>query len=269
MKPELQSNNHTQVTGVSHARRWGVLLWAGIVIALFVYSIVGMNIDYQRAMRGVHQLSGMLRQMFPPSIEIVPQLIDPAIESLQVAILGTFLGLVFSLVLGVFAAHNLTPHPVVEFLCKSFAAFTRAVPALIWALLFIVAVGLGPLPGILALGVNSVGMLGKVFAETIEEVDKGQIEAVMSTGATKLQVVFRAIFPAVIPAFLSWVLFRLDINIRYSSVLGVVGAGGIGLQLVRTTRMLDYPGTLMVTLVIFLMVWIVELINNQIRSFIR
>ena len=236
---------------------------------LFLASVLGMRINVDRIIAGVDRLQVMLTQMFPPDFSILGRIAKPAIETLYVAIMGTSIGIGLSLIIGILAAHNITPHPVVEIVLKAFSAFTRAVPALIWALLFIVAVGLGPLPGILALAVNSIGMLGKVFAESIEEIDRGQIEAVAATGATPIQIVFKAIIPSVTPALVSWSLFRLDINIRYSAVLGVVGAGGIGLELVRSTRMLAFDETLTITLVIFVMVWLVEFVNNRIREFIR
>ncbi len=255
--------------GRSPMRRLMPLWWALGLTALFVVSILGMNLNIARIIEGGDRLVVMLGQMFPPDFSILGRIIGPAIETLYVAILGTFLGVVFSIVIGVLAAHNITPHVTVEIALKGFSAFTRAVPALIWALLFIVAVGLGPLPGILALAVNSIGMLGKVFAESIEEIDKGQIEAVAATGATPLQIISKAIIPSVTPALVSWSLFRLDINIRYSAVLGVVGAGGIGIELVRSTRMLAFDETLTITLLIFVMVWAVEYVNNKIRAFIR
>ncbi|SIP88799.1 phosphonate transport system permease protein [Alkalispirochaeta americana] len=245
-------------------------LWCFLALTvLFLLSIAGMNLNFARIVAGVDRLGIMLGQMFPPDFSILGRIMDPAIETLFVAILGTFIGIILSLLIGVLAAHNITPHPAVEVLLKGFSAFARAVPALIWALLFIVAVGLGPLPGILALAVNSIGMLGKVFAESIEEIDQGQIEAVAATGATPVQIVFKSVIPSVTPALVAWSLFRLDINIRYSAVLGVVGAGGIGLELVRSTRMLAFNETLTITLVIFLMVWAVEFVNNQIRNFVR
>lgn len=258
-----------QLYGKSLIRRllpvWCML---GLTV-LFLISALGMRINIDRIISGVDRLAVMLAQMFPPDFSILGRIAGPAIETLYVAIMGTSIGIGLSLLIGILAAHNITPHPIVEIALKGFSAFTRAVPALIWALLFIVAVGLGPLPGILALAVNSIGMLGKVFAESIEEIDQGQIEAVAATGATPVQIVFKAIIPSVTPALVAWSLFRLDINIRYSAVLGVVGAGGIGLELVRSTRMLAFDETLTITLVIFVMVWLVEFVNNKIRAFIR
>lgn len=167
------------------------------------------------------------------------------------------------------AAKNLAPHYVISVVLKASFGMVRAVPALIWALLFIVAVGLGPLPGILALAVNSIGMLGKVFAEAFEEVDKGIIEAIRATGGNWLQVVTHGIIPETVPTLVSWSIFRLDINVRYSSILGIVGAGGIGWELARASRMGDYASAMTVTLVIFAMVFTIELITDRLRKLVR
>ncbi len=237
-----------------------------LIVVLLVHSLLQLGLDIDRMVRGFSQIQGFLDRAFPPDYETLPRLWGPAIATVQIAILGTLIGIVLSLVLGALAASNLTPHWTIGFLLKTFFALTRAIPALIWALLFIAAVGLGPLPGILALGVNSIGMLGKIFAEAFEEVDPGVIEAIRATGGNPLQVVLQGVIPQAMPTLVSWSIFRLDINIRYSSILGIVGAGGIGWELSRASRMGDYASAITVTLVIFLTVYVIELITDQLRK---
>jgi phosphonate transport system permease protein len=180
--------------------------------------------------------------------------------------MGTLWGIVFSIVLAMFAAKNVAPHISISYGVKAFAAFVRAVPALIWALLFIIAIGLGPTPGILALAVNSVGMLLKVYAEAIEEIDQGVIEALKATGASKFQIVMQGVIPSVMSIIISWSIFRFDINIRYAAVLGVVGAGGIGWELVRASRIMAYDEVLGITLVIFAMILCAELLARYLKN---
>lgn len=240
-----------------------------LVFGLFLFSSLQLEINYSRMVRGLENLRGFMVGMFPPNLSIIPDVWPQAIESIQIAIMGTVLGIFLSIFLSIFAAKNLTPFPLLGILLKGFFALTRAIPALIWAILFIIAVGLGSLPGILALGVNSIGMLGKVFSELFEDVQPGITEAILSTGASRIQVFSQGIVPEVLPAIISWSLFRLDINIRYSSILGVVGAGGIGWELVRASRMLDYQATLTVTLFIFVMVLLVEQLTAVMRRAIR
>ncbi len=245
-----------------------------LIILIFMtfflfFSLSQMNINPARVIRGFSTLSDLIKNMFPPDFGQLSRLWPLAIESIQIAILGTVLGIIFSITLSMFAAKNLTPIPGLGVILKGFFAFTRAVPALVWALLFITAVGLGTLPGILALGVNSIGMLGKVFSESFENINKATIEGLNSTGASRMQVFFQGVVPETIPIILSWSLFRFDINIRYSSILGVVGAGGIGWELVRASRMRDYPALLMVILVILVMVYAVEQFTGYARRVVR
>ena len=246
-------------------RAWIV---AVLIVASFAGSLAWLRIDPNRVMRGFAQIGEFAARAFPPDLATLWRLGPAVVDTLQIGIVGTALGIVLSLVLGAFAARNLTPHPALSFLLKAAFGLTRAIPALVWALLFIVAVGLGPLPGILALAVNSIGMLGKIFAETFEEVDSGVIEALRSTGARLGQVFREGIVPETLPTLISWSIFRLDINIRYASILGIVGAGGIGWELARSARMGDFPATITVTLVIFALVWTVELASNALRRLI-
>ncbi|MCC5910430.1 MAG: phosphonate ABC transporter, permease protein PhnE [Clostridiaceae bacterium] len=241
----------------------GFLVFTGI---LFIFSFLQLDFTMDKLINGFERGGFMLSRMFPPVITDLNALLGAAIESIQVAVVGTLLGVIFSLILSVFAAKNTSPHIILSYLVKGFAGFVRAIPALIWAIMFIVAVGLGPSAGIMALAINSIGMLVKVYAESIEEMDKGVIEALRATGASPFQVVMQGILPAVMSIFISWSVFRLDINIRYAAILGVVGAGGIGAELSRYTRASNFDQALGVTIIIFLMVIAVEKITVYIKE---
>lgn len=235
------------------------------LLGFFVLSVTQLDIDGKRLMQSFDRASYILADMFPPVFNEPKSLLEAALESVQIAILGTVFGVILSIVLCMFAARNVSPHPSIVYAVKGFAGFVRAVPALIWALLFIIAVGLGPTAGMLAIAVNSIGMLVKVYAESIEEVDQGMIEALKATGATRFQIVTQGILPAVANMFISWSLFRFDINIRYASILGVVGAGGIGWELVRASRLLNYDEALGVMLVIFLIIILSEACTRYLK----
>jgi len=247
-----------------------VRAWAAVALvgATFLGSLAWLGIDPARIARGVSQIGEFAARAFPPDLDTLMRLGPAVVDTLQIGILGTAFGILMSLALAALAARNLTPHRALSVALKAGFGLTRAIPALVWALLFIVAVGLGPLPGILALAVNSVGMLGKIFAETFEEVDRGVIEALRSTGARPGQVFREGIGPETLPTLISWSIFRLDINIRYASILGIVGAGGIGWELSRAARMGDFPAAMTVTLVIFALVWSVELASNALRRLV-
>lgn len=236
-----------------------------IISILFIFSFSQLNITWERLLDSFERGQYMLNRMLPPRFDEPLNLLEAAIESLQVAVVGTILGIIISTVLAVLAAKNLTPHPLISYSIKMFAAFVRAVPALIWAILFIIAVGFGPTPGILALGVNSIGMLVKVYAESIEEMDMATIEAVRSTGASPLQVIFQGVFPSIMSIFITWSIFRFDINVRYAAVLGVVGAGGIGWVLLSAVHSSRWDAALGATFVIFAMIISIEYITRYIK----
>lgn len=226
----------------------------GLAVVFLSISIRQLEIVPEQIWNSFERTHNLINNMFPPVLNEPINVLGAAVESLQIAVLGTFLGIILSIALAFFAAKNLTPHISISYAVKAFAAFVRAVPALIWALLFIIAVGLGPTPGILALAVNSAGMLVKVYAESMEEIDTGVIEAIKSTGGSRFQVIMQGVLPSIISIFISWSVFRFDINLRYSAVLGVVGAGGIGWELVRASRMIAYDEMLSITIVMFVMV---------------
>ncbi|SES36755.1 phosphonate ABC transporter, permease protein PhnE [Salipaludibacillus aurantiacus] len=241
-------------------------IYLGLFIIFFIFSLLQVGILDERIFQAFSRVENLLKGMVPPAISEPIDVAGAAVESLQVAVMGTLWGVVFSIVLAMFAAKNVSPHISISYAVKAFAAFVRAVPALIWALLFIVAIGLGPTPGILALAVNSIGMLMKVYAEAIEEIDTGIIDALKATGASQFQVVMQGIIPSIMSIFISWSIFRFDINIRYAAVLGVVGAGGIGWELVRASRVMAYDEVLGITLVIFGMILLAELVTRFLKD---
>ncbi len=198
---------------------------------------------------------------FQPPLRIAARVVA---VTLQISLLGTALGMIAALVLGCLAAEGLTPHWV-HHPIKIFLAVLRSVPVILLALLFVAAVGLGALPGVLAIAIHSVGMLGKLFAEECETVDRGVWEAMDSAGANWLQKVRYAIWPQVEAQVYSLTLFRLDMNLRESAVLGLVGVAGLGLWIENYRRAFDYPS--MATLVIVTMVLV--LIVDQASVYIR
>jgi phosphonate transport system permease protein len=238
-------------------------------IIFFFFSLTQLSIEYSRLISGTAKLVEFLAHMFPPDVSNWSKVLGAGIESFQVALIGTCLGIVLSLFLSFLAAENLSPHPIISYTIKGIAAAIRAIPALIWVLIFIVAVGMGPFPGILALAFNSLGMLIKVFAQSIEELDEGIFEAMRSTGASWLQIVFQGIFPSVATSIMSWSVFRLEIDFRYATILGMVGAGGIGWELTSAMRMYRLEEAMFIILVIFVMVFSVEMLGNRLKRLFK
>ncbi|MGE2726382.1 phosphonate ABC transporter, permease protein PhnE [Mycolicibacterium pulveris] len=215
---------------------------------------------------GLDEVWALLERMLPPRLDDPGRIGVLAIETLLMAVLGTVLAAIASVPLAFLAARNTTPHPAVYAVARAFITFCRAMPDLLFAVLFVRALGIGVLPGILALALHSIGMLGKLFADAIEQSDAGPREAVRATGAGYLREMINAVIPQVIPSWIGTFVYRIDINLRMSVVLGFVGAGGIGFALQDALRGLIYPRALGIVLVILVIIAAMELVAIGVRQ---
>jgi phosphonate transport system permease protein len=188
------------------------------------------------------------------------------VETLHIASLGTILAIVMAVPFGLLAARNLTPNRAVNFLAKLVLVSSRSVNSLVWALLFVGIFGPGALAGTLAIAFRSIGFIGKLMAEAIEESHKGSIEALQAAGASKGAEIWYGYWPQIRPAFWSLVLLRWDINVRESAVLGLVGAGGIGMVMDSAQNLFQWDRVAMVLVAIFAVVVIAEVVITQIRK---
>ncbi|MGV9798734.1 phosphonate ABC transporter, permease protein PhnE [Mycobacterium sp. NPDC003449] len=214
---------------------------------------------------GFDDVVALLERMVPPRLDDPGRIAGLAVETLLMAVLGTVLAAVASVPLAFLAARNTTPHPAVYAVARAIITFCRAMPDLLFAVLFVRALGIGVLPGILALALHSIGMLGKLFADAIEQTDPGPREAVRSTGAGYLREMVNAVIPQVVPSWIGTFVYRIDINLRMSVVLGFVGAGGIGFALQDALRGLIYPRALGIVCVILVIIAAMELLAIVIR----
>ncbi|MEY3587182.1 MAG: phosphonate transporter, permease protein PhnE [Actinomycetota bacterium] len=235
-----------------------------LLVAIWGWIFVDM--DLVSVFAGLDDINNLVDYMLPPSFADWERALELTLETFWIAVLGTFIALVLSVPLAFMAARNTTPHPAVYAVARGIIVFTRAVPDLVFALIFVRALGIGVLPGILALAFHSIGMVGKLLADAIEQADLAPREAVDSVGATKFQSIITTIVPQIIPAFISVALFRLDINLRSSTVLGLVGAGGVGLLLKERLGRLDYSEALGVVAIIFVFILAMELLAAAVRS---
>lgn len=194
---------------------------------------------------GIQRAAEIALALLQPDLTVLRDPVLPlTVETLFLALMGTTLGVVAAVPLSFLAAGNLMAHNraarLVYYLTRGFFNVVRAIEPLILVIVFAVWVGLGPFPGVLALSFHSLGVLGKLYSEAIESIDPGPLEAILSTGATRLQVVVYGVVPQVIPAFISFTLYRWDTNVRSSTVIGLVGGGGIGFILVQYINLLEY-----------------------------
>lgn len=235
-------------------------------VVLFVQACYGVHARPQDLITGVHGMADIISRATPPDFsQFVPSL-QPIMETIDLAIFGTVLGVVLAFPLALLAASNVSPARPLYYIARGIIGLTRSVPDLVWALLFVTAVGLGPFPGALALGVHSVGMLGRLFSEVIEDMDMGPVEALTLTGANRLQVFTHAVVPGVLPTLLGISLYRFDENLRSSLVLGFVGAGGIGFMLLTAMNLFQYQTVSYLLIVTFLLVLVAERGSAFLRS---
>jgi phosphonate transport system permease protein len=249
----------------SHLSWQRVLVWA-LLLGVYVWSADGTNLSIIELVRGYPHVADFITRMFPPNLAIIPELLRPTIETIQIAIWGTTLAVLLAIPLGLLAAANLTPHPLFYHGARAILNALRAVSEMVLGLIFVAAVGLGPFPGVLALAFHSAGMLGKFYAEAIENIDPGPVEALEATGAHKLQVIIYGVIPQVLPEFIGFNLYRWEHNVRAATVLGLVGAGGIGFELITSMRLFKYPDTASILLVILFTVSMVDYISARIRA---
>ena len=194
-------------------------------------------------------------------------LLVPAIETLVIACLGTFLGLILCIPATWFGAMNITPYkPITYPIARLMMTLSRSIHEIVWALFFVAAVGLGAMAGIFAIAVRSIGFIAKMSAEAIEDIDPGPVEAIKATGANTLQVVIFAILPQVLPQIMGTVIFEWEINIRRSAILGLVGAGGLGLVFFRQMNTFNYHGVTSVIIAILGLILIGEIVSHFVRK---
>ena len=237
-----------------------------VLILVIIQSLIVVEARPQDLITGIHGMADIIRRAVPPDFSKLPGTLWPALETVDIAIFGTMTGVILAVPLAVLAAANVTPSRPMYYLARGIIGFTRAVPDLVWALFFVTAVGLGPFPGGLALAVHSIGMLGRLFAETIEHMDMAPIDALSLTGARRIQIFTHGIIPSVLPSLLGISLYRLDENIRSSLVLGFVGAGGIGFQLLTAMNLFQYREVSLLLIVIFVIVVTVERLSAALRQ---
>jgi len=239
-----------------------LLVVTGIVLFAWYYAELLKPKTY---IDGFPAITQLFIEAVPPDFARWQKWIMPLVDTLMMSIAGTALAVVFSLPLGFLAAGNTSPNQAVFQAARMVLNALRAVPELIMGIIFVAAVGFGILPGALALGLHSIGMVGKFFAEIIEHVDEQPVEATRAAGATGFQVLYHGIFPQVVSQFADVSIYRWEYNFRASTVMGMVGAGGIGFELMSALRIMDYQQVSAILLVILVMVTLVDSFSGFLR----
>ncbi|MDE0098658.1 MAG: phosphonate ABC transporter, permease protein PhnE [Truepera sp.] len=249
-------------------RRVQTVVFLVLFAVLFLLALPGAELDFSKFADGLPRMADFLGRMVPPDMSVMTTVLTSTLETLQIAFVGTFLSVVLSFPLALMAATNLAPAWLSQ-PTRWLLGAIRAVPLILLALFFVSTVGLGPFPGVLAITVHSVGMLGKFYAEAFENADPGVLEALDSAGATLLQRLRFGIFTQVAPDLVRDTLFRLELNFRESLILGLVGAGGIGFYIQLYIRAFQYERVATLTITLLVIVIIVELISTRLRQMLR
>jgi phosphonate transport system permease protein len=258
---------------VKTRRLWNQAMWLGI-LGLFVWAYFGSEISPIKLVNGSGEFWKFLigdperpgSGFFPPDFTRGAVYFEQILITVKMAIWGTLLAFLAAIPLSILAAKNTSPNPVVYQITRRILDFLRGLNEFVLALLFVAAVGLGPFPGILALAVHTTGILAKLFSEGIEITDTGQVEAVRASGGSSLQVFTHAVWPQVVPHVVSMTLYRFESNVRGATVLGIVGAGGIGFYITEAIRGFDFRAASAIILLILMTVFVVDYTSSKIRE---
>lgn len=235
------------------------------MVAALVWSSWSTDVSLRRLIEGAPFMLDFVRRMLPPDPSVLGQALHGALQTVQIALVGTSAAAVLAVPLALAAARNTAPRWLYYWTRSGLNAF-RAIDTLVYALFFVAAVGLGPFPGVLAVIVYTATVLAKLFSEAIEAMDPGPVEAVQSVGATRIQVLRWGVLPQLGPEFVSFTLYRFETNIRAAAVLGFVGGGGIGFYIQTYLRLLNYPAASTVLLVLVVMVMLVDFTSSRLRA---
>jgi len=249
---------------------WQILIGFGLLI-LLAHAVYGTELN-DLTMREIAAIPvnilKLIDEMLPPSRKPLADLGRAVLETFQMSLVGTLFGSLISLPLGVLAAKSLTLNQPSYFFARSFISFCRTVPDMVWAIFFVIIVGLGPLAGMLTLMVDTIGFAARFFAEAFEETDSGPQEALSAIGATRSGTFFSFILPAALPSCINTYMFSMERAVQSSVILGLVGAGGIGMLLQKPMTWHNYSEATTVVITIFIMLAIVEQVSARIRQHI-
>ena len=237
-----------------------------VVVFVAVWSVSNLDIPWFYFLDAHVQAGDLLTRMWPPDWEFYDTLLEPLLETIHIATLGTVVTVVISFPIAFLAARNTTFNKATWFIGRFILVTSRSVNTVVWGLLFVAIFGPGPMAGIWAIAFRSIGFMGKLVAEAIEEIDEGVVEAIEATGASRLQVLMYGILPQVMPVIYGTTVYRWDINIRESTVLGFVGAGGIGILLYSSINQFLWQEVALILIAVFGVVVISEFVSATVRQ---
>ncbi len=247
-------------------RNWPLWLLIGLALsAMTWWSARGIGLAPCDLVCNLAGGQRLLAESWPPDFGFLPRLLAPLLETLQIALVGTLLGGMLAIPVAVLAARNLAPGWLVWWLDRTLMNVLRTLPDLFWAMLFAAAVGFGPVAGALALTVFTVVVIAKLWSESLEAIDMGPAEAVRATGGSWLQMVQFGALPQALPHYVSYALYAFELNVRASMILGLVGAGGIGMLLETQRSTFEYPRVTLIVLTVLVLILLIEQLSSALR----
>jgi phosphonate transport system permease protein len=246
-------------------RKYSLPLLA-LIAVLFGYAVIDMSTQLGTLAKSIPLLAEILGYMFPPDFTHIGRYTKLIVETMGMAIAGSTIAVFLGIIFGILSARNIVRCKPLNVFASLVCSYCRAMPDVLFALFFVVSVGLGPFSGVIALALSSIGFLGKFYGEAIENIDPKPLEAIDATGATTSQKIMHAVVPQVLPYFHSYNLYIIDRNVRSSTILGIVGAGGIGFELMVAMRLQDYQQTAAIVIVIFITVLAVDYLSTEARK---
>ena len=237
-----------------------------VVVAFYVVSWRLAQVDLPKLASGLPKLGFWLAQAWPPRLDELPLFGQRIAETVAMAAIGTTVATLLAIPMAVLASRNITPFPRLYYPARWFLNALRGIDSFVFALLFVAAVGLGPFAGVLGIALHTWGSAAKLFADHIENVQLGPMQAVSTTGASRSTAILYALLPDVLPVLLSTTLFWWEFNVRASTVLGVVGAGGIGLELKNSMDMLDFPRLFTIIVLVLIVITVLDQLSASLRK---
>lgn len=262
-KPELITLPNGHTVERPRSRTPLILLLFTVVV---IISIRATGFDLSIIISRAKQLTVILSKIFSPNFNYFPKVISPLIETIQMSIVGTIVGSLIGLPLAILASSNINKNKPILLVCRFILSVLRSIPTLIYAYIFALIFSLGPLAGTVAIAVFTIGIVAKMLYESIETIDMGPYEAMQSFGASTLQSFWSACMPQILPTYLADCLYCFEINVRASSILGYVGAGGLGILIRERTGLRAYSDLGMILITLFVVVWLIDMINDYLRS---
>ncbi len=241
-------------------------IWYGGIVFIAVWSVSNLDIPWFYFLDAHVQAADLITRMIPPYWPFFLDIIQPLVENLHIATLGTVFTIFLAFPVAILSARNTTFNKTTWFIGRFILVTSRSVNTVVWGLLFVAIFGPGPVAGIFSVAARSIGFVGKLIAEAIEEIDVGAVEAIEATGASKLQILLIGVLPQVMPIILGTIIYRWDINIRESTVLGFVGAGGIGIVLYSSINLFAWHEVSVILVSIFGVVILSEYLSIKARA---